>query len=141
VALFEFRDLSGNLLVEFTRGPSYPLGRGIQQNVVVGESLGGFIRAQVRGQVRKRFELQFKLQPLDTYLAIMGFLDDYAGQRAPFYLIGDWTYFDGSWAFNGTDYPWWGGRRRVRLLEPAHNVPLVTVNLVEWGCTLLEDLV
>jgi len=141
VALFEFRDLSGNLLVEFTRGPSFPLGRGIILKVAAGETLGGFVRASSRGATRKRYHLRCLSQPVETFQQLNLFLPTYAGQKAPFYFIGDWKYFDGSWTFNGSDYPWWGGRLRVRLLDAAQDVPMVMGEKSEYECTLIEDLV
>jgi hypothetical protein len=141
MALFEFRDLSGNLLVEFTRGPSFPLGRGIVKNVVAGETLGGFVRAEVRGVTRKRYHLRCVWQAVETFQRLNIFLPTYAGQAAAFYFIGDWKYFDGLWTFNGSDYPWWGGRLRVRLLDPVQEVPMVMAEKSEYECTLIEDLV
>jgi len=123
MALFEFRDLGGTTLVEFTRGPSYPLGTDVRVNVDASESPGGFIRAQIRGRKRRTWRLKFTWQPAATVAQLLTFVGRYAGLAEPFLFVCP------------------EGTFRVRLLGPAQQWADVNYAHSEWECDLVEDLV
>jgi hypothetical protein len=123
MALFEYRDLGGTLLVEFTRGPSYPYTPGGGVNVDADQSPGGFVRAQVRGRYRRTWRLKFTWQPAATLAQYELFLQRYGGRAEPFLFVCP------------------AGTYRVRLVNASTEWPEISYQKNEWEDRLVEDLV
>lgn len=131
MAAFDFYTTADALLLAHPRKPSYPVEAAPTKNVVHSQTVGGKVRAQVRGSDRRRLVLRW---PRITAAHLSSFLSwhaSYGGMRQPFKV---------ELPANLTDQPG-GTRLRVRNPQAELEYAWIIADRYEVVVELIEDLV
>lgn len=131
MAAYDFYTTADALLLAHPRKPSYPVEVAPVKNVAHSETVGGKVRAQVRGSDRRRFTLRW---PRITAAHLASFLSwhaSYGGMRQPFKI---------ELPANLTDL---AGGTKLRARNPQAELEYAQIIADRYEVTveLIEDLV
>lgn len=131
MAAYDFYTTADALIFAHPRTPSYPVEVAPTKNVVHSRTVGGKVRAQVRGSDRRRLVLRWPRVTAAHLAGFLGWHASYGGMRQPFKI---------ELPANLTDLPG-GTKLRVRNPQLELEYAQIIADRYEVNVELMEDLV
>lgn len=131
MAAYDFYTTADVALLLHPRKPSYPVEAAPTKNVVHSTSVGGKVRAQVRGSDRRRLTLRWPRITAAHLGQLLAWHASYGGMRQPFTV---------ELPANLTDLPG-GTKLRVRNPQVELEYAQIVADRYEVHVELIEDLV